>query len=408
MLALLFADDGTDEPLLVAGEGCLERQIRQVRNAGVDRVLVYGSIDIEGAEAVVDAAALLRIVGDDDAVVAVAAGVIIDSRILAAVLSAVIPAVATLAVSPEPPHRGVERLDATTFAAGVGSYSGAHVRRTAARLGEWELHSTLLRAALGDPACQLLDVDKMSCDDPRVRRAVPLRWYRPETPEAAAAVTATLADDAQPTSFDWPTLRIMGPLRRCLLYYAAGARVPPLVLTATALAAGLAAVVAMACGWLVTGLLLMLAADAVFGVDESLGRLRLRVSHGQRLSAVLADVIDASWYLALAARLATLQGNDGPWAVAALLILFVAAERGQLGFYDRFTGAPLARAGLAEARLALVAGNRIARHWLIVPFAVFASWYPALVAVAGYAVVSYFVTGWRCAVRLLATRRTPA
>jgi len=407
-LALLFADDGMGEPCIVAGDSCLTRQILQVRQAGIDRVLVYGSVDIERAEAVVDASALLRIVGESDLIVTVAAGVVTDSRVLAAVLRAPVPAVAAFAASADVPQRGVERLDANYFAAGIGCYPGASVRRIAAQLGEWDLHSTLLRSALGDPACQLLDLDEISCEDPGVHRAVPLRWSRPDTPEAAVAVTAQLADDAQSTSFDWPTLYVVAPIRRLLLRYAADARVPPLAIAAGALTIGLAAIVVIASGWLTIGLLLMLAVDIVSGVDESLGRLRLRVSRWQGVTAVLGDLVDAGWYVALGARLAALQGNDGPYAVAALLILFVVAERGQLGFYNQFTGVPLARAGQAEARLALVASNRISRHWLIVPFAVFGAWYPALVAVAGYAVVSYFVTGWRCAVRLLATRRTQA
>ena len=393
---------------MVAGDRCLTRQILQVRQAGIDRVLVFGSVDSEDAEPVVDASALLRIVDESDLIVAVAPGVVIDSRVLAAVLRAPVPAVAAFAASSDVSRRGVERLDATYFAAGLGYYQGATVRRIAAQLGEWDLHSTLLRAALGDPACQLLDLDQISCDQPGVHGAAPLRWSRPDTPEAAAAITAELANDAQATSFDWPTLYVVAPIRRLLLRYAADSRVPPLAIAAGASATGLAAMVAVASGWLATGLLLMLAADVVSGIDASLGRLRLRVSRWQGVTAVLADLIDAGWYGALGARLAALRGNDGPYAVVALLILFVVAERGQLGFYNQFTDVPLARAGQPEARLSLVAGNRISRHWLIVPFAVFGAWYPALVAVAGYTVVSYFATGWRCAVRLLATRRTQA
>ena len=60
-----------------------------------------------------------------------------------------------LTVPDDADHAGFERIDAAVRWGGLLLIDGARLRRTAARLGEWDLESTLLRRAVQDGAARI-------------------------------------------------------------------------------------------------------------------------------------------------------------------------------------------------------------------------------------------------------------
>lgn len=368
-------------PLTVVGRDVLDRQVRQAHHAGAERVFVLGGPSRYG-EAVPGPGAAAALIGDDDLILMLAPGLVADERIIAAVITNA-PAAATW------PDQGVERLDASAMAAGVAVYSGALVRRVIAELGEWDLQSTLLRVALGEGIARV-DLAALPLYAPARRREVPLIWALPTTPGEAAEATTSVIKAAQKGCLDWPARFIHPPIEDGLVRLLGPTPVTPNMVTLFVAAISLAAGVAFAFGWLWTGLALALVSGPLDGVDGKLARARIEFSRWGDLEHVLDKIAEYGWYLALAAHFAVTQGH-APWLVAALIILFALAEALGGEFFRRFTGKQLDDAGAFERRFRLVSGRRNTFFWTLVPFAAFGAWYAGFVAIAAYAVATFFV-----------------
>lgn len=369
LIALLAAapEVPLSAPLTVVGRPMLDRQVRQARHAGAVRVI--GSEDG-------------RTIGDDDLVLMLAPGLVVDERIVAAVIAAA-PCVATW------PDRGVERIDAETMAAGVAVYPGALVRRIAATIGEWDLHSTLLRAALADGITRV-DLAGLPLYAPARRREVPMTWAVPATGEEAAAATTMVIKAAQKGILDWPARFIHPPIEDGLVRLLGPTPITPNMVTLLVAAISLGAGVAFAYGWLWTGLVLALVSGPLDGVDGKLARARVEFSKWGDLEHVLDKIAEYGWYLALAGHFAVTRGH-APWLVAALIILFALAEALAGEFFRRFTGAQIDDAGDFERRFRLISGRRNTFFWTLIPFAALGAWYAGFVAIAVYAVATFFV-----------------
>lgn len=347
----------------------------------------------------VAAAALFEHVEPGDRVTALAAGLIIDERAIAAVLAAPSPAVLVCAADVEG-AQGVERLDALTFACGVLTLSGTALRTLAARLGEWDLASVMTRAVAGDPAATRIAFSDLPIYAPNRRREIALVWARPDTPEAARSVGETLIAASQKGCLDWPA-RFLHPLPENLLVrLLAPTRVTPNMVTVFTGVVGVAAGVAFATGWLWTGLILALVTGPLDGVDGKLARTRVEFSKWGDLEHLIDKLLEYGWYLAVAWHFAQTRASMLAFAIAALIILPAIVEAVQGEFFRRITGIQLDDAGTVERRLRLFAGRRNTFLWTWVPFAAFGLWFEGFVSIAVYSVATTGIAQWRFYKRL--------
>ncbi len=377
-------------PLTVGGRPVIERQVRQARLAGAARVIVIGG-PMAGVEAVPTHTAAAALIADDDLVLVLAPGLVADERIVAATVAAA-PVLATF------PDRGVERIDAGSLYAGVAVYPGALVRRVAAGLGDWDFHATLLRAAAGDGLARV-DLAGLDLYAPARRRIVPLTWAVPATPGEASAATTMVIKAAQKGCLDWPARFIHPPIEDGLVRLLGPTPITPNMVTVFVAAISLAAGVAFAYGWLLTGLVLALVSGPLDGVDGKLARSRLEFSRWGDLEHVLDKIAEYGWYLALAGHFAVTMGH-APWLIAALIIVVALAEALGGEFFRRFTGGQLDDAGDLERRVRLISGRRNTYFWTLIPFAAFGAWYAGFVMIAVYAVATFAFMQWRLFTRL--------
>ncbi len=350
------------------------------------------------------AAALADAIQPSDLVIAIAAGLIVDERAIAAVLAAPVPALlvwdATL-----PGAQGVERIDALTHAAGVLTLSGATVQTQAARIGDWDLASTLMRAIAGDAAANRIEFSALPTYAPNRRRDVALIWARPETPQEARDAGETLIAAAQKGCLDWPA-RFLHPWPEDLLVrWLAPTRVTPNIVTIATGVIGVVAGVAFATGWLWTGLLLALITGPLDGVDGKLARTRVEFSKWGDLEHLVDKLLEYGWYLAVAWHFSHERHSALPWAIAALIILPAIAEAVQGEFFRRLTGIQLDDAGETERRIRLFAGRRNTFLWTWLPLAALGLWFEGFVVLAMYSVVTTGVAQWRFYKRLSAYGR---
>lgn len=406
-VGLLFASAKDTEPLVVGGITVLERQTRQLRRAGVDAVLAVDVVPLtvlpDGVEAV-SAAQLVSMLVDDARVIAIAAGLVIDDRAIAAMLAEPVPAL-LVCKADAPGAVCIERLDMAAVAAGILTLTGAAVRRQAASLGEWNLESTLLRATAADPATQRVDFLALPTYAEARRRHAPLLWAQPRSEIEARKVGQDLIAAAQKGCLDWPA-RFLHPWPENLLVrWLAPTRVTPNMVTLATGLLGIVAGFAFATGELGLGLMLALIIGPLDGVDGKLARTRNEYSRWGDLEHVLDKLLEYGWYLCIAWHFASARGSALPWAVAALIILPAIAEAVQGEFFRRLTGAQLDDAGDFERRIRLVAGRRNTFMWTWAIFAIFGLWFAGFVALAIYSILTTAVAQWRFYKRLTAYAR---
>lgn len=420
LIALLFAHHGAadtaGEPygaLDVAGISIIERQIRQARAVGATRILVLAERMPPRLAAALDkardgevpveilrtAAAVGPCIAVEDRVLVLEEGLVIDERVIDAVLA--VPGVPVLGTWASTSEIGeAERIDATTLWAGISVYSGRLVRGVAETIGEWDLQSTLLRAAAADSMTTRLDLASLDTYALARRRHVPLVWVKVRSGAEARRATGKLLAAAQKGCLDWPARYIHPPVEDALVRLLLPTHVTPNMVTVLCGAVGLLAAYAFANGWLWFGLILALITGPLDGVDGKLARTRLEFSRWGDLEHVLDKIVEYLWYICLAYWFSSQSGNGTAWALAALIILFALAEAIQGEFFRRFAGVQLDDAGEFERRFRLISGRRNTFFWTYVPFALFGAWEMGFAMIAGYSIINFFVMQARFLYRL--------
>lgn len=400
-IGVLLAPEAPASSLIVCGQTILERQARTLRRMGCARLLLVAAPPLtlvpEGVEtaSVFDLTAALHGAG---AVVVLAPGLVIDERLVAAVVGAAGGAPALLVGADA--VLSVERLDAATLAAGAMVLPAAMLADVAAGLGDWDLHSTLIRLAAADPRTVRVAMEHTPLYAPDRRREVPLLWARPADPAEALAATAVVIDAAQKGVLDWPAWFLHPVIENALVRLLAPTTVTPNMVTLFTALLGVVAGFGFATGALWWGLGLALLCGPLDGVDGKLARTRIEYSRWGDLEHVLDKVLEYGWYLCAAWWFSGALASALPWAIAALIIVPALAEAVQGEFYRRMTGMQLDDAGTFERRVRLVAGRRNTFVWTWLAMAIFGWWFEGFVLLACYSVATMAVAQWRFYKRL--------
>lgn len=400
LVALLFAHHlapGSNEPLAalgVAGLAVIERQVTLARRLGAKRILVIAErmppglaaalVRIGGLVTVLrSAAAIADEIGGGDLVLTFQEGLMVDPDVAAMLVGE--EAGALLAVTAgEAAYGAAERLDSQSFWAGFAIYEGDMVKRVAADIGEWDLQSTLLRAAAvgGAPRVEL--------------RIEPRAWRFAGDSGAAAAISTQLVTESRRRRFGWPSRFLFGPLHPRVIDGLLPTRLTGRMLTAGGVGAGILASLLFATGWLWPAAIIALLAPQLCDVGSQLARLRLEPEEGW-FDRIYDWFVEPSWYLALALWLAGQGQGEVAWVTAASAILFRLAMVRQSSFYRRMKGSELEA---EEPRVAAFAAGRDSAPWLILVAGVAGLWIAGLGAIAVHAAISFFALQARLFARL--------
>lgn len=412
LVAMLYAHHFTaataGEPVAaqtVTGISSVQRQARQARRAGAERVVVLVERVSPGLAAALDDArrddkdivvvhggdGIAGAIRDDDIVLSIDEGLVADERAIAAVLDAP-ESTSAIAVWREDEIRPIsaERIAADSFFAGIGLFPGRLVREVALRLGDWDLQATLLRAALGAGAYTRVEVGGIDTYCTERRRDVPMQWTRVVDEASAHAAGKAALAAAQKGVLDWPARYIHAPIEDALTRMALATRITPNMISVGVFLIGIVAIACFAVGQLWAGLVLALVVGPLDGVDGKLARTRVEFSRWGDLEHVADKIIEYGCFAALAYHFQS-GGQDGAWLLAAIIVLFAFAEAVQGEFYRRFTGKQIDDAGEFERKFRIVAGRRNTFFWTILPFAAFGAWYAGFMAIAAYSVLTFFV-----------------
>lgn len=381
--AVRDADDGSGlvAVLPVAGHTLLERQVRLAVAAGADHVVVLVERLPAGLTQAIDrlrrdgiAVDVARSAADgadrfhpEETVLVFADGALASPAIVARLAVQPMPAVLTL--GEDAPTGAFERIDAGARWSGLALVSGDLLRRTVAQLGDWDLHSTLLRRAVGASARRL-----DAADGAGLGAAEPVILVR----SAAGASAATAASLAGETGGEgWPARLLYTPFARAAIGTVLERRVEARWLRAAAVAATVLAVPCGWLGWLLAGLLLLVAGAVLDAVGRLLAGVRLHRLAPQDRSGQARLAAGAAALAAFAAHRLD-AGWTAPLLAAATILVMAALAR--------------------ERRVAIRLGAGPALRWiadmdalvlLFAPFAAADATIAGLLAQAVYASVSF-------------------
>lgn len=274
------------------------------------------------------------------------------------------PGPAILTVPDDEQHQAFERIDNDHRWAGLALVSSGLLADTARMLGDWDLHSTLLRRAVQQGA-----------------RLVPapdgLRPFLAASDPSGASFDRHLLDSSRHRRRDWPSRFLLPPIEDLLTRQLMGAPIAPSALLWAALALILGAGLLFTRGEPGWAMALLVAASPLDRLAERLATVRLRPLSRQAAGFRLLGPAHGLALLGLGWFETNHGGGWGALVAAAAAIAFAEATRVERR--GRELGPDL---WLISPRSAV---------FLALPFAALGAWSLLTVALAAYSATSFFI-----------------
>lgn len=398
VFAVRQAEGGPIAALATGGLPIIRRQIRQLHDMGVTRIILAlgsgqqaaleqarsearrGRMELDAAGSASELTQALA----GRCALAIDEGLLVDERMLNAFFG------------DEDLHCAPRAVLATR---GQGSAANAGLAVFPAGTVGMTLAAALLEQGLGaTDGAAVRHEDLSDLDDyaPARRRRLPMVWLPLRSAADGSAGTSILLDSAQKGCLDWPARFIHPPVENLLTRLLLPTAITPNQVSAFVFLLGLYAAWCFATGAWPLALALMLVIGPLDGLDGKLARTRLDFSPYGDLEHVADKIVEYACYMCMAAWI----GTGWAWAVCALIVLFALAEAVQGEFYRRLTGGQLDDAGPAERRFRLISGRRNTFMWTLIPFVALGAWESGFVMIAVYSVITFFFAQWRFFVRL--------
>jgi 1L-myo-inositol 1-phosphate cytidylyltransferase / CDP-L-myo-inositol myo-inositolphosphotransferase len=393
--------------LMAGGITLLERNVRLLQAAGAAKI--YALVDLPSPRIAtvleklrlsnevvqvpqaLDLASLLEV---GDRVVMIEEGVLVDHRLVRAIVDAAETAIAVWPVATPQGGRAV-RLDSHHGFGSVFVCRSDVVRTVCKGLGDWDLEQTLLRAVTGDADVVFVDASALTPADTSLQRDVALVWQPMSAHPDEDVAMDLLVDGAQSANLSWPEHFLHPVVENAAVRTLAATAIAPLHVFGVALLVGLAASVAFAYGWMWSGCLLALLVSPLEGVQRKLARVRVAAIQYPRVQFWLMQWIVFMWFAHMALHFSHAHGKVGPWMIVALICVTTAAIELQKWYFRKITGAAFESVGNVERKLQLLGGSRITFFWMLLPFGFFNQWYAGFGFMALSAVATFFAVQWR-------------
>lgn len=340
-------------PIVVVVERVPQALQDAMERLRLDGISVIAISDIEEAVSRFEAGSMVLLIGD---------GVVPAAELVSTLAEEPEPAVAT--VPDDETHEQFERIDAESRWAGVALVDSRLLGSTAAMLGDWDLQSTLLRRTIQEGA-RRIPIENQVGEPLLVDKAEQLQNFEQRL----------IASSRGPRT-DWVSRFLLPPVEELATRQLLDTAVKPSWLLLAALGLTLAGAICFTRGWLGAGLVLLVLSTPLDLIAARLAIVRMRPLPMRNLSR------QALWPVAGIALLAigwweTRHGTGwGSLVCAVATIAF--AEAGRI---ERAAMLLPAEPWLFSRRSAIFAA---------IPFALAGAWTAYLIAMLGYAALSFF------------------
>jgi 1L-myo-inositol 1-phosphate cytidylyltransferase / CDP-L-myo-inositol myo-inositolphosphotransferase len=399
--------------LEVGGMMLLERNIRLLRQAGAqtiyvltdDQFAVLAPLVSELGKAkdiklIGNALDLTNSLVDDDSIMVLDEGVLLDERLIAAVAADDQPHCIAVFPSLAPEHERAVRIDPEYSFASILKAPGKAVRDVCRGLGDWDFVHTLLRAVAAQPDAQMLAVSSLDVYVEDRRRTLPILWQPMKSAADETIATSLLIDATQAHVLDWPARFLHPPVENIGLRFLLAKAANPVWPILSQVAVGALSMGCFAAGWLWAGLLLILAYGPLEGLSLRLARLQINRQSMDRLLPIIGAVCEAGGYATLAWHFSYIENKTNAWSIFFIIILCRVTAKSLHSFYHGFTAKHLDDTGATERRMRLFAARRNTAFWALLPFAAFDSWWLGYQFIGLYTAATFFWAQLRFFIRL--------
>lgn len=410
--------DAGDVPralLQVGGLTLLERQLRQLKKAGITNVHILSSrwpellrttitrfSNVPERVSVSDGrGALASDAGPDDHVLVLEDGIIADTRIVEAMArGGHMTAIATFAPRTVMQGKGA----GTLLRHNNRDYLFASVARVPCalidardRASEGPLREMLGRL-VSENGDSLWDISETEEYVPDRRRKVSLLWQPVMDQVGAEKATRAMVTQSQKGCLDWPARWLHVWMENALTLALTQMQVKPDFLSVFNALLGLLGAGLFATGQIAWALGGAIAVCILRGVEDRLTQLDMSPALLGGFGDALGKFVEYSWYLGIAWWITSTDFRIAPVAaapaLAALLILLDWARSLQESFFYRMTGGYLDDAGKVERLVNLIGARRNTIFWGLIPFAFFGAWALGFWVAALYMATTFFATQW--------------
>lgn len=319
---------------------------------------------------------LLAAVAGTGLVLAVDGALLVDRRLLRALLRCAAPAVV-------PPPAG-ERV------VGLALLDAARARQFGA-------------APLPGGGLIVLEPSSLSTAAPEMRGPMPILYRAARSPAAAEAAGDALLRATQKHVMDAPARWLDPYVENALVAWLAPTRITPNQITVGATLLGFVAAFFLWQERWTVALLLMYLVGWLDGCDGKLARLRLHYSPLGEGESYFDFAYENAWWIALAAGLAN-AGHAGAWMFGAALVAGNLLDEIAYTISQSKLGTSLDLLSPADAAFRLVAGRRNVYAAMLLVAVLCGAPYVGLVAMGGWAVL----TGVVHTIRLVSALRGPS
>ncbi len=278
--------------------------------------------------------------GDDDAVVLVAADSVLDPRLYRVVFGSAGPV--WVGDRADRSDRTGDQGSGEVLAVGIRTVGGSDARD--GFRGEAE---------------QRILVENLDAYLPDLRRTLRPYWVSARSTDDRARAADMIMDSAQKGVLDLPARYLHPPAENFFARFLSRTPVTPNHVTFVTAITGFTATYLFATGSYGLGLLLALVTNVLDGVDGKLARIKLQTSpFGNALDHTLDVSFEFSWYVALGWGLSGGVVRSGPFGAALALIAVMISTRGISGVYKLITGRQIHDHRAFDRAVRLVAGRR--------------------------------------------------
>lgn len=385
--------EGLRATLPLAGRAMLEYQARLAAFAGAEHILVLvervpvaltmavdrlrrDGLRVEIARSVADAADRIH---PDERLLVIGDGCIASPAQAERMAETRPPML--LVVPDDTDHAMFERIDASARWGGIMLIDGALLRDTVAMLGDWDLESTLLRRAVQG------DAGRLDAASIAASQGAPLLV---ETADRLDGFDRTMLASARPRGRDWVWRHIFPPIEGLVASPLLKRGTDPVWFGVAGVTCAIVASIFFLADLRPAGLAALLLSGPVAALAERLSGARLAPLQWARIFHVARTAAAAVALLALAHGVAR-ESGWGVWLLAGILPLAMFALEGERRVLKILPG------GIAPIWIASLDGL----IWAAVPFTIIGGWLLGMVALALYAIISFFVMQRRVADRIV-------
>ena len=397
----------------VGGITLLERQLKTLEKLGVQEVhlvtdwfiaelekeiLSYskkpGSVHIHRTKEA--AAKILENNSEQDSWLLLEEGVLIDDRIVGAVIEknagTVIAVMNKEDVGEDKSSYGIPlslRGQDSIFAS-AAKISSETMQTHADKLNSLEHLKEALESLANSNDCEILEISSIPLYLPNRRRDVDMIWLPILQPKDGSKGTDALLNNAQKGTLDWPAWYIHRPIENWIVKHICNLPITPNQVTVVTGLLGFYIMYLFATGSMAWGLAGALIVGILDGVDGKLARTKMQQTKIGELEHLVDKVVEYGWYFAIAGFLSTTYGY-APWVMATALVLFHLADEIQSEFFRRMSDRQICDTGKFDRRFRLIGGRRNTQMWTLIPFGIFGAWYAGFIFICCYGIITFFV-----------------